>query len=137
MIQKILPALLLAMFFAPLTGVADEKPEVMGVLYYADWCGSCKILEPELEAARSGADLDTDAILFVTLDLTDATTSYQAGLLANQLDLGELYTVNAGATGYMVLVDAETKEVISRVTKSSDATEITGIIKDAIAQASS
>lgn len=140
MFRKVLSATslvaILSAFLSPLTN-ADQKPEVLGVLYYADWCGSCKILEPELDAARIDSELDTDAILFVRLDLTDATTSYQAELLANQLDLGGLYTENGGATGYMVLVDAETKEVISRVTTSSDSTEITSIIKGAISQASS
>ncbi len=112
-----------------------QEPEVLGVLFYADWCGSCKVLEPEIDKARGKADLDNEAVLFVRLDLTDATRSHQASMLASSLGLGEAFAQKAGATGFMLLVDAETKEVISMVTRKSDAAAIADQVKAAILKA--
>ena len=44
------------------------------ITFHADWCGSCKALEPLMSKARGKADLDNENVLFITLDLTDATT---------------------------------------------------------------
>ena len=112
-----------------------QEPEVFGVLFYADWCGSCKVLEPEIDKARDTADLDNEAVLFVRLDLTDATRSHQAAMLASSLGLGESFARNGGKTGFMLLVDAETGEVISMATKKSDAAAIADQVKAAILEA--
>lgn len=120
-----------------LARASDHEPEVFGVLFYADWCGSCKILDPAIEKARGKSDLDNAPILFVRLDLTDATKRHQSSLMAHALGLKEFYEKNAGATGFMLLVDAETKEIISKLTKTSDAKAITAQIKNAVSKASS
>ncbi len=123
-------------FSSLMTQASETKPEVLGVLFYADWCGSCKVLDPAIEKARGKSDLDNESVLFVTLDLTDATTRHQSELLANSLGLSELYAKNEGATGFMLLIDAETKEVVTRLTKKADANAITAEIKGAIAKVS-
>ena len=105
------------------------------MLFYADWCGSCKILDPAIQKARGQSDLDNEPVLFVRLDLTDATKRYQAGLMANALGLSEFYDKNAGATGFLLLVDAESKEIIKRLTKTMDAKSITEEVRSAIEQA--
>jgi len=120
---------------APLANAIEQKPEVLGVLFYADWCGSCKVLDPIIKKARGKADLDNDAILFVRLDLTDATQRHQSALMAHTLGLSDFYNKNGGATGFMLLVNAETKEVITRLTKNMNATEITKQVRNAIALA--
>ena len=134
---RLIFALFLALTITPQLAAADSgEPEVYGVLFYADWCGSCKILDPAIQKARGQSDLDNDPVLFVRLDLTDATRRYQAGLMASALGLGEFYDRNAGATGFLLLVDAETKEVIKRLTKTMDAKSITEEVRSAIEQAS-
>ncbi len=55
--------------------------------------------------------------------------------MASSLGLGNFYEQNAGATGFMLLVDAETKEIISMLTKSMDAGAITSEVKAAIDKA--
>lgn len=138
MLTRIIKTFTMAvLLLSPFAHADDHKPEVMGVLFYADWCGSCKILDPAIEKARGKSDLDNDAILFVRLDLTDATKRHQSELMAHALGLGDFYQKNAGATGFMLLVDAETKEVITRLTKDMDATKITAQVGKAIKYASS
>ena len=107
----------------------------MGVLFYADWCGSCKVLDPAIQKARGQYDLDNQPVLFVRLDLTDATDRYQAGLMASAIGLGDYYANNHGATGFMLLVDAETGEILSRLTKDMDAKAISNSVQQAIEQA--
>lgn len=126
--------------FTITSGIAQaesESPAVIGVLFYADWCGSCKTLDPVIEQARSESDLDSEPVLFVRLDLTDKTRSYQAGLLAQSLGLGEVFDKNAGATGYMLLINAKTGAAISRLTKTMDAEAISASVQSAITKAKS
>ena len=133
LIIKTLSVLSLVLVLSPFAKAADDQPEVMGILFYADWCSSCKVLEPQLDQARTDSDLDNQSIVFVTLDLTDETTSHQAKLLAQSLGLGDVYAANEGTTGFMLLVDAETKHVVTRLTKELTAEVISeriGIVID-------
>ena len=135
-IKTILLSLIL-LFSSQIAQASDSGPEVLGVLFYADWCGSCKVLEPAIEKARESADFDNSSFLLVRLDLTDAKKSHQSRLMSHALALNQLYHKNAGATGYMLLVNAETKDIISRITAMSDAKAIASQIKEAIFKASS
>jgi len=132
MYRKFLSFIVLVSILPTFSHASDPQPEVLGVLFYADWCNSCKVLDPELAKAREESNLDTESVLFVRLDLTDETTSLQSHFLASQLGIGEFYAENAGSTGFLLLVDAETKEVLTRITKTSDADEITNVIRKAI-----
>lgn len=126
MTQKfILPILAFVVFAMPGAALAEAgKAKLYGVLTYADWCGSCKILDPAVEEARSSAKLDDQEILFVTLDLTDDTTKKQSELLAGSLGFGEFYKANNGKTGSFILIDAESGAEVARYKKDSDAAAI-------------
>ena len=120
-----------------LAQASSSQPEIFSVLFYADWCGSCRVIDPAIAKARGQSDLDNKPVLFVRLDLTDATKRNQSRLMAHALGLSDFYEKNAGKTGFMVLVDAETKTILSTITKASDAKAITTQITNAIATASS
>lgn len=104
--------------------VAEGSPQLYVVKFHADWCGSCRKLGPEIIKARGKAGLDDEAVLFVTLDLTDATKRNQASLMASAIGLKEFYTKNAGKTGFALLVDPETGETKGRLTKDMSANDI-------------
>lgn len=128
--------LCILMLAIPLLTNADtdraKKSIVYAVLMYADWCGSCKTLDPKITQAREIDGLDEKNILFVTLDLTNETTSHQAAMMAEALDITELYENNAGKTGFMMLINSETGEQISRITKSLDTKSISEHMIEAI-----
>ena len=111
---------------------ADGKPTIYGVLMYADWCGSCKALDPKIAQARKEANLDQQDILFVRWDLTDETSQHQAEMMASALGLGDAYEANAGKTGFMLLFDARSGEKLATITTKYDAQEIASIIQDKI-----
>lgn len=97
---------------------ANAAPaETYGVLFYADWCASCKVLEPKIKEARASLAKDTP-VLFVTLDLTDEGSRNQAAMLASLVNIESIYAAHSGKTGFMLLVDAKSKEVRQTLTKT-------------------
>lgn len=120
-------SVLLFGFFAGFATAADApqsiEPERMAVLFYADWCGSCKVLDPKIKEARSELSDETKT-LFVTFDLTDDASKMQTAMLAESLGLGEVYAEHGNKTGFMLVLDAEGKTVERKLTKTDDAATI-------------
>lgn len=92
------------------------QPQFIALYAYADWCGSCKILEPKLQQVRQEKNLDKKDILFVTLDLSDKTHVHQSVLLAQGLGVTDFLKSEGSKTGYMVILDANSKEEKVRFT---------------------
>lgn len=130
----ILTLSLIVLAFVPFAANADkhDQTNLYAVAFHADWCGSCKILGPNITKARGKADLDNQNVLFVTLDLTNATTRNQSKLMAHALGLGEFYKTNAGKTGFVLLVNSKTGEILGKLTKDMDSGKITQMITDKV-----
>ncbi len=119
MIRKILLAAFAAVFiFAGYIPNAQARelaePEYLAVYFYADWCPNCKILSPKIEEVKAKDNLNKEDILFVKLDLTDKARIHQSILLAQGLGMGEYLKAQGSGTGYMAVLDANTKEEILR-----------------------
>ena len=124
---------LLCLSLLPLSAFAGHGDGTLyAVTFHADWCGSCRALEPNMIKARGKSDLDNKNVLFVKLDLTNSTTRHQAMLLAEALDLGDYYDANKGKTGYVLLVDSSKGKAIGKITKDMDAKQISKMIMDGI-----
>jgi len=119
-------AIVLGLFLTGQSASAAEgaaKPERIAALFYADWCGSCKVLDPKIEEART--ELAEDAkTLFVTFDLTDDASKAQSAMLAEALGLGSVFETHAGKTGFMLVVDAGDKSVLHKLTKTDEVATI-------------
>lgn len=87
------------------------------VSFYADWCGNCKVLDPNIEKAIEQANLKNKSVLFVKLDLTDDASTQQARLLADALGISEIYQTNSGRTGFVLLIDAKDKKTVATITQ--------------------
>lgn len=103
------------------------------VLIYADWCSSCKILDPKVKAVQAMGDMP--GLDYVTLDYTDKNP---ANFYAQAADAGVEAAVRAELdgtikTGWLLLVDVDDQRVLSKVTKSDDAAQIVTKLKDALA----
>lgn len=118
------------------TAAAEARPvpeaKLMLVYAYADWCPNCKLLTPKLAQARRDGKLDTQPVLFVTLDLTDKPRIKQSLLLAQALGIGDFLRAQGSATGYAALLDAQSKKELARFDRSSDATAIRQAIEQAL-----
>lgn len=98
-----------------------SPPELIAVKFHADWCGSCKAMGPAFSDLRN--KLDGESVLFVELDFTNNTSKHQAMLLASALGIDEVVAQNK-ATGFILLLDRESKEVRDRFLKDKTVKEM-------------
>ena len=90
-----------------------REPELVAVTFASAWCGPCKILQPRLSDVIPGfAD---KPVKFVDLDFTFGETEGLADKAAAE-GLADVYPRFKGATGYTLLVDRDTGEVIDSLT---------------------
>lgn len=125
--NKLIKSILLTIVIST-TGLFAEPPEVVALHFHADYCGSCKVLNPKLEEAR--AELGNIPLLYVKLDHTDKNTTYQAKLMIEALGLDEIYYAQKKATGYVLLIDVETKTIVGKLTKKDSSEKIEIKIED-------
>lgn len=112
---------------------AADAPAVYAVMFYADWCASCKALDPKVEdvwPTFAGQSVER-----VTLDFTDDATSAEAQEQAASLGLSEIYEADAGATGFIVLVNTATGEPVGRIVRDDTPEQIQTKVEEALAQA--
>ncbi len=91
---------------------AARQPETIALVFYADWCPSCKVLGPKVEQVRP--EFKDKAILWVTIDQSDKQ-SKQAEYLAAALGAADLWKDNGGKTGFVLLIDAKTRSVVGKL----------------------
>lgn len=106
---------------------------VLAVMSYASWCGSCKALDPKIEAVQQANTFDGVAFAKIDYSSRDADAFYAD---AETLGIGETMRATFGdkiKTGRMYLINLETGAVISTVDKSMDETAIKAAIREAAA----
>ncbi len=112
------------------SGSKQAKADVVGMLFYADWCGSCQILDPKIETAEKA--FSGKPITFTKLDLTDSKTRAKAEKNSKKLGMESVFAEHGKKTGFFLLVDAESKEVISKITREYTEDQIKSEIKSAL-----
>jgi len=108
-----------------------EDTNLSAVLVYADWCSSCKILDPKIKAIKAKEEFP--GVNFVTIDYSDRDVE---GLFkqADEQGVGDAirtFLAEEVKTGQLLLVDLDDDRVIGKVVKSMEEAEITGAIKAA------
>lgn len=103
------------------------------VLLYADWCSSCKALDPKIKAVKAMGSMP--GLEFVTLNYTDRdadafyTQAAHAGVeKAIRTELNGIIK-----TGWLLLVNVDDAQVVSKVTKDDETPQIVAKLKDALA----
>lgn len=109
---------ILCFTFAPHLQAADvSPPKLIAVKHHGDWCGNCKKMGSTFTDLRN--KFDGQPILFVTLDLTNISTRNHSELLATALGLKSVYQNNPG-TGFILLIDPHTRQVVKKLTADQD-----------------
>ncbi|WP_338767048.1 thioredoxin fold domain-containing protein [Bernardetia sp. ABR2-2B] len=108
----------IALFFvsflatAQSTETTKSPSKVTAVVFHADWCPYCTKLSDKIESIK--ADIDISDVEFIRFDFTDKDTkeATQAFAAANSV---MSVLENHKGTGFLVLIDSETKEELVKI----------------------
>lgn len=109
------------------------EPEIVAATFSSAWCSSCKILKPRL--AEILPEFSDQPVKFVELDFTFGQRDEIAEQAASE-GLSDVYPRFKGATGFTLLVDRETGEIIDSLTINHSKNAMRAAIAQAVAVAS-
>ncbi len=129
--------LLLTGMFVPAASYAESvvvdnaaQPVVRAVLFRADWCANCHILEPILEQAMM--QVSDVPVELVVLDFTDPASWDNSIETALDHDVVKVYNAYAGVTGLVVLTAVDTGERIGCFNRTFSAPAMVHSMKTAV-----
>jgi thiol-disulfide isomerase/thioredoxin len=102
-------------------------PDVYVVMFRADWCAPCKIVEPRLNQALNS--LRDPGIEYVSIDISgghgdmNAHTVFDRGLVKQ-------YNAWMGVTGFAAIIDGDTKRTLGCVNMMYDTQSMAMHIKN-------
>lgn len=108
------------------------EPELIAATFSSEWCASCRVLKPNL--ARVLPDFAGKPVRFVEYDFTFGQTE-AIRAQADADGIGEIYARFKGATGFTVLVDAGSGEIIDTLTMNHSSAAIADALDNALAVA--
>ncbi len=105
----------------------EEKSEtkLVAAVFHADYCGACKKMKPEVAALQP--KLEGKNVEWVDFDFTTAETKAESKKKAEKLGISELYADNQ-ATGFVLLIDSESKETVAKLTSNQTSDEMYKIV---------
>ena len=109
---------------------SPRLPDVIVVRVHADWCGACKKLAPVYSELKGRTN--DQAILYLTLDMTDDATRRQAEYLAGVLGIDRLWLEQGRKVGSVVLIDGKRKRVVSTMGAPYDVKSIEAAVRKAV-----
>lgn len=112
------------------TATSAQAPVVRAVLFRADWCANCHVLEPVLEKAMS--DAAGIPVELVVLDFTNPQKWDQSIEVALDHNVVQVYNAYAGITGLVVLTAADTGERIDCFNRTFSAPAMVHAMKQAV-----
>ncbi|MBL4854824.1 MAG: thioredoxin family protein [Robiginitomaculum sp.] len=125
---KLLCVLVFALLGANTSANAQQRPDMYVVMFRADWCAPCKIVEPNLDRALK--TLGDPGIQFINIDITDPFRSERSAHLAFDAAIVKQYNQWYGTTGFAAMIDADTKNTLGCVNLMYDVGAMVAHIKN-------
>ncbi len=113
--------------------VYEGEPEILAATFASAWCSACKILEPRL--ARVVPAFADRPVRFIEFDFTFGEKPAHAAL-ASEHGFSSVYERFRSGTGFTLLIDAETGDVVDTLTINHSEGAMRAAIAAAIAFAS-
>jgi thiol-disulfide isomerase/thioredoxin len=117
---------------APSEATPVPGPRVLAVKLWHEHCPICKELDPSYTDVMQR--FDESEVLFVTFDMSTQRSRNQAALLASTLGVRDVYDEVFGSSGFVVLIDAQDKRRLGRLTVGQAKDEMTASIREALAR---
>ena len=108
-----------------------ETGRLVAILVYADWCGSCKVLDPKLQAAKAEGAIDG-----VSYHILDYTARDEDSFFAAADALGAGTAIRSKLsdgvkTGILLLVDVDDGEIVGDLRKELSSEDIRAALEAA------
>lgn len=128
--RKLIKASMIGIIGLMSTGIAhaNSDKDLYVVMFRADWCGPCKIVEPKLDTALR--TLGDPSIEYVTIDITDPARSEISAHRAFDREIVPQYNSWMGVTGFAAIIDADTKQTLGCVNMVYDEASMAMHIKN-------
>ena len=94
-----------------------NTPDIYVMMFRADWCAPCKIVEPRLKNVLNG--FNDPRIEYVNIDLGNGNGRFNAHQVFDR-GLVQQYNTWLGVTGFAAIVDGDTKQTIGCVNMTYD-----------------
>ena len=105
----------------------EKKAKLYAVAFHADYCGACKKIGPSvMELAERMKD---QSVEFVKFDFTSDESRSKTKEKAKEYGLEEVLASNKG-TGYVVLVEADTKKEVGKLTTKHSVTDMISVVTE-------
>jgi len=106
--------------------VKAVKTKLLALTFHADYCGACKALKTNVMDLQT--KLDGEPVQWVKFDFTSAESKAKSEVMASKLGVADLYQ-ETQATGFVLLVDADTKKTVGRLTSKQSSDEMYQTLK--------
>lgn len=105
-------------------------PEVIAIKFHADWCGYCKAMGDIFDELQ--AKFDQEPVLYLTFDQTREHHTRQSQYLVHALGLEDVWAEYGGKTGFVLLIDGQTGEVIEQLDHEQSLSQMGESLVDAV-----
>jgi thiol-disulfide isomerase/thioredoxin len=105
------------------------KPVVVDI--YASWCPACQNIAPTVSKIKQQYG---NKITFVTLDVSDKSSTARAEATAKKLGLSKFFAANKTQTGSLTIVDPATGNILKQERNNAELTAYSSVIDAAIAK---
>jgi len=119
---------------ASVSGQSANGPEIIAIKFHADWCGYCKARGSVFEELQ--AKYDQQPVLYETFDQTRQFKRTQSRYMAHAMDLGNVWEDHGGKTGFILLIDADSREVIQKLTHEQNLKQMGAAVQKSVRRAS-
>lgn len=105
----------------------NAVPDIYVVMFRADWCAPCKVVEPRLnEALRTLGD---SRIEYVNIDISNNQGAWNANAVFDR-GIVEQYNRWMGITGFAAVIDGDTKRTLGCLNINYDTGAMTTHIRN-------